>query len=1167
MAQTTIESDYLSTFVKITPMKKSYLVLLLMLSASLLQAGIIKKSWNIPHPEIIGHGDYEKIFFPNTLQTNRAGEPSLPYFAVNLLLPPGEEAVSVDFKGEDEIAIDGTFQLYPYQPSRTLNDTSKASFVKNELVYASGHSYPATSAGRLKTAYMNGYGFAMSAFTPVKYVPATGKLSYFKKVTIIIHTKKTSSAELHLKNLKTAVWVRDKVLKLAQNPKAIELYKAAKSRSMVDYRLLIVTGTNYLNSFDSLRNIYLERGIRSKVYSVDYINNNISGQDSQEKIRNFIIQEYQNYGVEFVLLGGDVEIVPYRGFYCYVISGGGVESNDIPADLYYSALDGTWNDDGDSHWGEPDEDDLLPDVSVARMPFSNTTELNALIHKSIWYQNKPVLGEFTKPLLAGEFLYSDPETWGSQYLNLLIGTHSDNGYTTTGIPPSYDIDSLYEKHQSWTGTTLINHINQGKEFVHHVGHANQTYVAHLTNSDITNANFYAVDGVTHNYTLFHTHGCDCGAFDYDDCILERMVNIDNFAAAVIGNSRYGWFNEGQTEGPAAHLHRETEDALFHDSLSMLGRALMEAKIATSPWVEAPGQWEEGALRWNFYDLNALGDPAMSIWTDEPVSVNVTCNTSITIGTDSVAVYVEANGSPAHNYTCSILKENTLLGYGITDSTGNAWVVFDTLNTVPGTGRLVVSGYNCLPDTTVVTFVPSGTAFVIYAGNTISDPTGNNNGAADFGETILLNVSLANVGTSDAHNVNSLLSSLNGNVTITDDTAYFGTILAADTVLVNGAFVCNVAGNVPDQESVIFQLVDTADEGSWQSDFSITINAPQLATGSLLIDDSESGNNNGALDPGETALIIIPSSNLGHADCDSAVETISLNSEWITVNNAQVMLDTLLAGETKNAVFQVEVDPNTPLGTSAPFSCHLSSGAYFSDKDYTVSVGLQIEDFETGDFTKFEWQQGGSAPWTVTSDAPFEGVYCAKSGAVGDLQHSDLFVTLTTVGNDTIHFARKVSSEDTYDFLRFYIDDVLQGEWSGEKEWSTVSFPVDEGNHTLLWSYEKDFSASAGSDCGWIDNIVFPATTVAVKVKNHRVGTALTVYPNPGNGLFAVNFGNPVTDALNLTVYNAQGKKVLCKRVSEGSASTTIDLSAKGKGLYLLYIGKTKDTKVIKLIVE
>ncbi len=1148
-------------------MKKIYFISFLILWTSVLEAGIVKKSWLIPHPKVTKHQSYQEVSFPGTLQTNLSGAPSLPYYPVSLLLPPGETAVSIEFKGENKTFLNNNIQLYPYQPARTLNDTSKATFVKDNKIYASSVPYPSSNTGRLKTAYLNGHGFAMSTFTPVKYIPATGKIYYYKKVTIIIHTKKSPVARAQNKNLKTNVWVNNKVLKLAQNPQALKLYGTRQNRSMSDYRMLIITGTAYLNSFDSLRNIYLERGIRSKVYSVDYIHNTTSGQDLQERIRNFIIQEYQNHGVEFVLLGGDVEIIPYRGFYCYVISGGGVESNDIPADLYYSALDGSWNDDGDNRWGEPDEDDLLPDVAVARMPFSNTNELNALMHKSIWYQNHPVLGEFTKPLLAGEFLYSNPETWGSDYLNLLIGTHDDNGYTTTGIPPGYDIDSLYEKHQSWSGTTLINHINQGKEFVHHVGHANQTYVAHLTNSDITNYNFYACDGITHNYTLFHTHGCDCGAFDYDDCILERMVNIENFAAAVIGNSRYGWFNEGQTEGPAAHLHRETEDALFHDSLNMLGRALMEAKIATSPWVEAPGQWEEGALRWNFYDLNALGDPAMAIWTNEPVSVSVTCNPAIAIGTDSVAVYVEAYGSPANNFTCSLLKDSTLLGYGITDSTGNTWVVFDTLVALPGAGRLVVSGYNCLPDTTVVNFVPAGTAFVVYAANTISDPTGNNNGEADYGEDILLNVSLTNIGSQDAHNVQSVLSTLNGNATITDDTAAYGDISTSDTVWRNAAFACTIANNIPDRESIFFQLADSADEGSWQSEFTVTVNAPNLAAGTFYVDDSETGNNNGQLDPGETAFIVIPSFNNGHAGCDSTIGVISLNNPWITVLNSQVLLDTLQAGASKDARFQVEVDPATPLGTSAPFSYHLSSKAYFADKDYSISVGLQIEDFETGDFSRYEWQQGGDAPWNITGINPCQGDWCAQSGDISDEQHSDLFITLTTVGNDSIRFARKVSSESTYDFLRFYVDNVLKGEWSGEMDWDTVSYAVNEGNHTLLWSYEKDFSMSAGADCGWVDNIIFPATTVAVKVDNHNIMDGVAIYPNPGNGIFLVNFNKITDNKVTAIVYNVEGKKVFEESFPEKPNSFKIDLSHMGKGLYLLHLKAGDKVTTTKLIVE
>jgi len=80
-------------------------------------------------------------------------------------------------------------------------------------------------------------------------------------------------------------------------------------------------------------------------------------------------------------------------FFCEVQSSSLYSDDDIPADLYYSALDGTWNDDGDNLWGEIGEDDLLPDVSVGRMSFSNSAELANILNKSMMYQENPILGE------------------------------------------------------------------------------------------------------------------------------------------------------------------------------------------------------------------------------------------------------------------------------------------------------------------------------------------------------------------------------------------------------------------------------------------------------------------------------------------------------------------------------------------------------------------------------------------------------------------------------------------------------------------------------------------------------------------------------------------------------------------------------------------------------
>jgi len=668
------------------------------------EAQTIEKTYIFNDLSISKIDAYDVINFNNTKITGPAGEPALPYHSVSLLLPPWQIAESIEIIGEEKVDLKGSFNIYPQQHSRPLSEGASGKFVKKDEIYNSNNNYPLSLAGELSTEFLNGYSFALSAFTPVQYIPASGKLSYFKKITVKIKTKNNSSAVDALQNISSAKNIIKRIKKLSQNPEMLIQYPD-KGYDNETYQMLIITKTQFENSFQDLIDLYVPRGITTQIETVENIYSSMPGQDNPEKIRNYIIQEYQNSGIEYVMLGGDVEIVPYRGFYCSVESSSTYTDYNIPADIYYSALDGTWNDDGDNLWGEIGEDDLLPDVSVARFSFSNTYELNKMLHKSVSYQSNPVLGELRRPLLAGELLWDDPITWGADYLDLIIGYHEDNGYTTNGIPEDHDYITMFARDQSWGGSDMINMINSGVSFIHHVGHANYSNVMHLHISEITNSNFSQTNGIDHNYTAVYTHGCMCGGFDENDCIGEEMVKINNFATAFVGNSRYSWYNEGWNEGPTQHLHREFTDALYHDRLSHIGTAHLESKIESAPWVNAPGQWEEGALRWCFYDCNVLGDPAMMVWTDEPISINVQYEQVILMGAQNYQAEVSSNGSPLENMSCVLMKEGIVYGIGKTDEYGIANIVIDPIFPTPGNAQLIVSGYNCFPETFDLTVIP------------------------------------------------------------------------------------------------------------------------------------------------------------------------------------------------------------------------------------------------------------------------------------------------------------------------------------------------------------------------------------------------------------------------------------------------------------------------------
>ena len=75
------------------------------------------------------------------------------------------------------------------------------------------------------------------------------------------------------------------------------------------------------------------------------------------------------------------------------------------------------------------------------------------------------------------------------------------------------------------------------------------------------------------------------------------------------------------------------------------------------------------------------------------------------------------------------------------------------------------------------------------------------------------------------------------------------------------------------------------------------------------------------------------------------------------------------------------------------------------------------------------------------------------------------------GASNISFFWKVSSENGYDLLEFYIDGSLQNTISGLVDWQKIEHIVSPDSHELKWRYVKDWSVSEGNDAGWVDALV------------------------------------------------------------------------------------------------
>ena len=1125
-------------------MKKLTLFVLLSVMSLFAFTQTVEKTYHFDNPKVTELRGYQQVNFEGCLQSAVAGNPSLPYQAVSLMLPQGTEAESVVVELSDFQEIQSNVTLFPYQPSRTVGDNEKRDLVINESVYSAKGVYPTENHGIVTTQYMNGYGFAFTSFTPVQYIPSEGKVMYAKTATVRVNTRAAKAD--HSANIWGTQEVKNRVKHLAQNPEMVESYQT-RGREVTAYDVLIITSSDFENGYSDYCEYYNSIGLRNRIALVSDIYATMSGVDNQDKIRNYIIQEYQNNGIMMAVLGGDVNIIPYRGFFCQVQSSSLYESNDIPADLYYSGLDGTWNDNNDGRYGEPGEDDLLPEIGVSRMSFKTAGELQNMIHKTLSYQQNPVMGEFHKVILAGEHLYDNPTSNGSDYLELLIGTHSDNGYTTVGYPTNYDFTKLYEELGTWSGSALKQAINAGTSYVHHDGHANSSYVAGWYG--VSNSDFSGANGVDHNYTLFHSQGCDCGAFD-ENCILEKMVTIENFAVAVIGNSRYGWFNEGQTEGPGCHLEREMTDAQWGDRIGWLSMAHSIGKCATAPWVTAPGQWEEGALRWNFYDMNVLGDGAVNVWLDEPMTALVEAPAQVVIGTQSVEVTVtDNNGNGLLGYRCLIFMDNEVIAMGSTDENGIAEITFEGGLQNVGNMTMKVQGVNSYPVDVEMMAVPSNTPYVVYESYTLNGGT-----QIEYNGSYSFNMTLKNVGSVNASNVTATISCDNENVNFSQATATVGTVNGNQSVTLSNAFAFTVNDNVINNTMVRFNIVCTDGTDTWESHFNAKIYAPEFVMVSAVLETTAGL----YMNPGDSGTVHFTLANNGGATAPSAIFRVNNGHSVITMTTTEWEYGAIAPEQEFTADMEFTLGDNAQMGAMYEIPYIAYYGNYAVEGAYYIQVGQSMDGFETGDFSAFNWQFTSPVyAWTVVTENPYEGHYCAKSSAINDSESTSMSITLEVGQASNISFYYKVSSEANYDKLHFYIDGQEKSNWSGNVDWSYVLFPLPAGTHTLKWEYTKDVSLSSGNDCAWIDNVVFPAATIITDVEEIYAEQNVMVYPNPTNGVMNIQIGTGQSDVV---VYNSLGQEV--RRLEMVSGNVQINIEDLNPGLYFVKAGDEM-VKVIK----
>lgn len=365
---------------------------------------------------------------------------------------------------------------------------------------------------------------------------------------------------------------------------------------------------------------------------------------------------------------------------------------------------------------------------------------------------------------------------------------------------------------------------------------------------------------------------------------------------------------------------------------------------------------------------------------------------------------------------------------------------------------------------------------VYFTHAVNDDEGNNNGLINPDEFVKLNLSLFNDSEIGHSNIYTTVTTTSPYITMVVSEVSFGNFEPGETIEIPNAISFNSSNNIPGGHQIVFELESTDGNEVWRNTFKIMAYAPNLEIGSLTVND-ETGNGNGQFDAGETVDISFDLINNGQLDADQPTIYITSESPFISIPNQHLILETIPPLALQTVLFSADINEETPVGTVIDLACNIEYGDYTLSKTFFLRTGLEVEDFETGDFSNLNWNLSGQQPWQITTEDTYQGAYSAKSGNIDHNQMSVMSLNYEANDDDTISFYVKISSETTNDFLRFYINGQRMADWSGEVSWQKVSFPVDAGLATFTWIYRKNNMLSAGDDAAWIDIISLPLAPV------------------------------------------------------------------------------------------
>ena len=268
-------------------------------------------------------------------------------------------------------------------------------------------------------------------------------------------------------------------------------------------------------------------------------------------------------------------------------------------------------------------------------------------------------------------------------------------------------------------------------------------------------------------------------------------------------------------------------------------------------------------------------------------------------------------------------------------------------------------------------------------------------------------------------------------------------------------------------------------------------------------------------------------------------------------------------------FNTDISVGGTAGTTENVTFNFSavSGLLGIDCSANTIINQIIETWESGNDQTFNWQYEGNVDWFVSTNSPYAGTYCMESGNINNSQSTTLMLVSDFASAGPVSFMYKTSTEGSYDFLTFKVDNAVINSWSGENAWANYSTNVTAGSHTLRWIYAKDNIVSSGSDAAWVDNIILPPNQTTFILEENTQNQDIQLYPNPTLGNCFIEWKS--MGKAQLRIIDIQGKTAATIYRNEhfGMVRTEIPSSLLAPGTYWIEVNNCYNISRKKLIVQ